>query len=100
MADNKESALEVLPGYHFQWKLQTASDEDWFLWQNKTADRHDLSASFTSPGGKNFDLEAHYVTAQKNGYRTSTGSRARENGFAPPQCDSAWGKGLFKTEDT
>ncbi|UOY89424.1 hypothetical protein [Bacillus glycinifermentans] len=55
MADNKESALEVLPGYHFQWKLQTASDEDWFLWQNKTADRHDLSASFTSTGGKNFD---------------------------------------------
>ncbi|MCY7858967.1 hypothetical protein P9D51_16890 [Bacillus sonorensis] len=65
LADHKESALEVLPGNHYQWKLQTAIDEDWFLWQNKTADKLDLSASLTSPIGKNFDLEAHYVTSQK-----------------------------------
>ncbi|PJH91496.1 hypothetical protein DFO69_0654 [Bacillus subtilis] len=65
LADNKSSALEVLPDNHYRWKLQTAADEDWFLWKNKTADEHDVSASFTSPSGKNYDLEVQYVTPEK-----------------------------------
>ncbi|AMA54014.1 hypothetical protein [Bacillus inaquosorum] len=65
LADNKSSALEVLPDNHYRWKLQTAADEDWFLWKNKTADEHDVSASFTSPSGKNYDFEVQYVTPEK-----------------------------------
>jgi len=57
LADDKSSALQVLPDNHYRWKLQTADDEDWFLWKNKTADDHNLSTSFPSPSGKNYDLE-------------------------------------------
>lgn len=32
LADDKSSALEVLPDNHYRWKLQTAADEEWFLW--------------------------------------------------------------------
>ncbi len=35
LADNKSSALEVLPDNHYRWKLQTVADEDWFLWKTK-----------------------------------------------------------------
>ncbi|MEC1436222.1 hypothetical protein [Bacillus spizizenii] len=32
LADNKSSALEVLLDNQYRWKLQTAADEEWFLW--------------------------------------------------------------------
>lgn len=32
LADDKSSALEVLPDNYYRWKLQTAADEEWFLW--------------------------------------------------------------------
>ncbi|WP_282937135.1 hypothetical protein [Paenibacillus sp. RC67] len=66
LGDSESSAVAAAANVHYTWKLETAYDEDWFVYTNNTSSSVSITAAMTSPSGQNYNLDPYWY---QNGNR-------------------------------
>ncbi|WP_079914241.1 hypothetical protein [Paenibacillus sp. 32352] len=62
LGDSRSNPVELKFNQTITWKLETASDIDWFKWTNNTGSTKTIQTSLASPGNKNYDIRGFLVT--------------------------------------